>query len=176
MEKRPLGKTGLRVSEIALGCEGFVGKTEAECRALFDRAFAAGVNCMDLFSPDPALRSAIGALLRGRREQFVLQAHLCTIWKDGQYEVTRREDEVRASFCDLLERLGTDYLDIGMIHYVDSVETWKKIAEGPVLRFAREEREKGHIRCLGLSSHNPEAALAAVESGAIDVLMFSVNP
>ena len=81
MEYRELGRTGLRVSEIGLGCEGFVGKTEEETQALMTQAVEAGVNCMDLYTPDPDLRSRVGRALRGRREQFVLQAHLCTVWQ-----------------------------------------------------------------------------------------------
>ena len=46
MEYRELGRTGLRVSEIGLGCEGFVGKTEEETQALMTQAVEAGVNCM----------------------------------------------------------------------------------------------------------------------------------
>jgi len=173
---RQLGNTGLRVSEIALGCEGFVGQDAAFCRRLFEEAAAGGINCMDLYSPDPGLRSHIGALLRGRREDFVLQAHLCTIWKDEQYCVTRALPEVRASFQDLLARLETGYIDIGMLHYVDSPALWRELAEGPVMAYAQERKAAGQIRHIGVSSHNPAAALAAAESGLIDVLMFSVNP
>ena len=43
------------------------------------QAVEAGVNCMDLYTPDPDLRSRVGRALRGRREQFVLQAHLRTV-------------------------------------------------------------------------------------------------
>ena len=72
MEYRELGRTGLRVSEIGLGCEGFVGKTEEETQALMTQAVEAGVNCMDLYTPDPDLRSRVGRALRGRRGQYRL--------------------------------------------------------------------------------------------------------
>ena len=176
MEYRELGHTGLRVSEIGLGCEGFVGKTEEETQALMTQAVEAGVNCMDLYTPDPDLRSRVGRALRGRREQFVLQAHLCTVWQNGQYKATRDIGEVRASFEDMLRRLETDYIDVGMIHYVDTMDTWNTVANGEVMRYALEQKRAGRIRCIGLSSHNPEVALAAVESGLVEVLMFSVNP
>lgn len=173
---RELGATGIKVSEIGLGCEGFSGRDETFTRELFQIAFDHGVNCMDLFSPDPDLRSRIGRALRGKREQFVMQAHLCTIWRDGQYERTRNISEVRASFEDLLERLETPYVDVGMIHYVDSVEGWREIENGDVIRYARELKASGKIRHIGISSHNPAAALEAVKSGLVKVLMFSVNP
>lgn len=176
MNYRELGSTGLRVSEIGLGCEGFVGRDEEFTKEMFDLAFEQGVNCMDLYSPDPELRSRIGKVLHGRRDNFIIQAHLCTVWQDGQYKASRKIDEVKASFIDLLKRLETNYVDIGMIHYVDSVETWHGIAQGDVMKYAREQKAAGSIRHIGLSSHNPTAALEAVESGLIDVLMFSINP
>ena len=113
----------------------------------------------------------MGRALRGRREQFVLQAHLCTVWQNGQYKATRDIGEVRASFEDMLRRLETDYIDVGMIHYVDTMDTWNTVANGEVMRYALEQKRAGRIRCIGLSSHNP-----AVESGLVEVLMFSVNP
>lgn len=176
MEYRILGRTGLKVSEIALGCEGFNGQSDSFCQSLFDLALKNGVNCMDLYSPNPQVHRAVARAIRGRREKFVLQAHLCTIWQDGQYKRTRSPSEVKRAFEDLLKNLETDYLDIGMIHYVDSLEDWKKIQDGPVMAYALEQKRAGRIRHIGLSSHNPRAALAAVESGLIEVLMFSVNP
>jgi predicted aldo/keto reductase-like oxidoreductase len=176
MNYRTLGKTGLAVSEIGLGCEGFNGKSREDARALFRLAFEHGVNCMDLYTPNPAVHGFVADAMQDRRESFVLQAHLCTIWKKGQYECTRRPDEVKLAFEHLMRNLRTDYLDIGMIHFVDSPETWSQIAEGPVMEFALAQKKAGYIRHLGVSSHNPEAALAAVQSGLVDVLMFSVNP
>ena len=134
------------------------------------------MNCLDLYSPDPEMRSRLGRALRGRRDRFVLQAHLCAVWKDGQYKRTRDIGEVRAGFEDLLTRLETDWVEIGMIHYVDSLEDWARVKDGPVMAYAQELKRQGRIGCIGLSSHNPQAAAAAVDSGQIDVLMFSVNP
>ena len=176
MKYRELGNTGLMVSEIGLGCEGFSGRNEAFDREMFAYALENGINCMDLYSPDPDLRSRIGSVLYGRRNDFILQAHLCTVWKNGQYKATRDIREVRASFDDLLFRLNTDHIDVGMIHYVDSVDTWRRIRDGEVMRYAEELKAAGKIREIGLSSHNPVAAMEAVKSGLIRVLMFSVNP
>ena len=136
----------------------------------------AGANLIDLYSPDPEMRSALGEAMAGRRESFVLQAHLCTAWKDGQYERTRDIGEVRRSFEDQLERLGTSWVDIAMIHYVDSESDWHAVETGEVMRYAQSLVSEGRARAVGLSSHNPAAARLAVESGQIDVLMFSVNP
>jgi len=173
---RELGRTGIMVSEIGLGCEGFAKKEEDFVEEMFKMALAHGVNCMDLYSPDPELRDRIGKVLRGKRENFIIQAHLCSAWQGGQYKCTRNINEVKAAFEDLLARLETSYIDIGMIHYVDSVPAWREIANGDVMKYALELKESGKIHCIGVSSHNPAVALEAVNSGLIEVLMFSVNP
>ena len=176
MRYRPLGNTGLSVSEIGLGCEGFLERDDAFTQAMFARAFAGGINCMDFYSPDPDMHRRVGRAVGTRRGQFVYQAHLCTVWQDGQYKATRNLKEVIPSFEGMLRNLGTDYADVGMIHYVDSMAVWKQVAEGGILEYAQKRKQEGVIRHIGMSSHNPLVALEAVKSGAIEVLMFSVNP
>lgn len=176
MQYKPLGNTGILVSEIGLGCEGFNNKDEKETLELFDYAISQGVNCMDLYSPKPDLHRRIARALKGRRQQFVLQAHLCTLWDGDQYKATRNLQEVKDNFALMLKNLETDYVDVGMIHYVDSLELWQKIRDEGILDYAKEQKAAGHIRHIGLSSHNPIVALEAIREEAVEVLMFSVNP
>ena len=63
MNYRILGRTGLKVSEIALGCEGFLDKTPQQANQLFGLAAENGVNCMDLYSPNPQLHRFVGSAL-----------------------------------------------------------------------------------------------------------------
>ncbi len=176
MRYRELGNTGLMVSEIGMGCEGFGEDACRRTKELFDVAEELGINYFDLYTSDPAIRASVGEALLGRREKFIIQSHICSVWKDGQYKRTRDICEVKAAMEELLRLLKTDYIDVGMIHYCDSLKDWETIKNGPVLAYAKELKEQGVIRHIGLSSHNPEVALAAVQSGHIEVLMFSVNP
>lgn len=173
---RTLGKTGIKVSAIALGCEGFSGKSHEEARRMMDFAIENGINFIDIYASDPEMRSTIGAALRGRREGFVIQGHVGSVWKNGQYERTRNVADSKAAFQDLLERLETDYIDVGMIHYSDEEADFHRIFDGEFIEFVKELKASGKIHAIGLSSHNPVIAKKAVETGLIDVLMFSVNP
>ncbi len=173
---RDLGKTGLKVSEIGMGCEGFAEENCKMTKKLFDAAEIAGINYFDLYTSNPAVRKAVGDALRGRREKFIAQSHICSVWQNGQYKRTRKLSEVKAGFEESLELLQTNYIDVGTIHYCDALDDWENIVSGGILDYARELKAKKIIRHIGLSSHNPQVALKAVESGAIEVLMFSVNP
>ena len=176
MNYRELGSTGLKVSEIALGCEGMTEENYTMCQKFFDLAEKEGINYFDLYSPNPELRSAIGRALTGRREKFIIQSHLCSVWKDGQYQRTRNLREVKAGFEEMMRLLQVEFIDVGMIHYCDALSDWDEIINNGILDYARELKAKGLIHHIGLSSHNPQVALKAVESKSIEVLMFSVNP
>ena len=176
MRYRMLGNTGLKVSEIGMGCEGFSEENFTMAKKLFDIAEAEGVNYFDLYASNPAIRSAVGEAMKGRREKFIAQSHIGSIWQNGQYKRTRKLAEVKAGFEESLKQLQTDYIDIGTIHYCDDLKDWNTIVNGGTLDYARQLKSEGIIKHIGLSSHNPLVALEAVESGAIEVLMFSVNP
>lgn len=176
MKYRKIKRCGnLAVSEIALGCEGFIGKTREEFKKMLDRAMELGINFIDMYTPNPEFRDNLGAAIAGRRDKIVLQGHICAVWEDGQYLRTRDIKKTKEAFEDQLKRLGTDYLDIGMIHYVDGESDFQEVFQGEVIRYCKELKAEGKIRAIGLSSHNPVIARKAVESGLIDVLMFSVN-
>lgn len=176
MEYRILGRTGLRVSAIALGCEGFIGKNADEVKADFDFAISRGINFIDIYSPNPDLRRNIGQALAGRRDEFVIQGHLSTVWENDQYLRTRETAKIIPAFEKQLEELSTDYVDIGMIHYVDAEDDFHTVFDGEIIRIAQHLKAEGKIRHIGMSSHNPVVARMAVETGLIDVLMFSINP
>lgn len=176
MNYRELGSTGLKVGEIGMGCEGFSEENCEMAGKLFDFAEKQGINYFDLYTPNPGVHRAVGNALKGRREKFIIQGHLCSAWINGEYKRTRKLSEVQKAFETQMKNLQTDYLDIGMIHYCDALSDWQTILDNGVLDYARELKAAGKIHHIGLSSHNPEVALKAVESGAIEVLMFSVNP
>ena len=165
MNYRELGATGLKVSEIGLGCEGFAESNRAMARTLFDEAERLGINYFDLYASDPEIRRAVGEALTGRREKFLIQSHLCSVWENGQYLRTRNLAKVKDGFEEMMRLLKTDYLDVGMIHYCDDERDWNAIVENGILEYALEVKRQGRIRHIGLSSHNPKVALKAIQSG-----------
>ena len=56
-----------------------------------------------------------------------IQGHIGTCWVNGQYKRTRDVAETKAGFEDMLKRLGTDFIEVGMIHITDSPEQWKEL-------------------------------------------------
>ncbi len=112
MNYRKLGKTGLEISEIGMGCEGFFEDNCDMTSKLFDYAQENGINYFDLYASDPKMRKAVGDALKGRRDKFYIQSHLCSIWKNGQYLRSRNLKEVKEGFEESLSLLQTDYLDV----------------------------------------------------------------
>ena len=72
--------------------------------------------------------------------------------------------------------MNTDYMDLGMIHYVDSQEDWDICMNTEFIQYVHKLHDEGTIRHIGLSTHNPKIALQAVETGFVEMILFSVNP
>ena len=176
MRYRELGNTGLQVSEIGLGAEWLERHTEEEVKAVIQRCESYGINILDCWMSNPEVRTKIGNAICGHREKWVIQGHFGSTWQEGQYVRTRDQPKVKEAFQDLLTRLQTDYIDLGMIHFVDSEAEFRQVMEGEFLAYVKEQREKGVIRHIGMSTHNPQVAKLAALSGEIEMLLFSVNP
>lgn len=176
MNKRRLGKTELAVSEIGFGGEWLERHPEEESIELIKYAGSKGINIIDCWMADPKSRDIIGKAVEGNRENWFIQGHIGSTWQDGQYVRTRDMDKVVPAFEDLLKRLHTDYVDLGMIHFVDSKEDWDNLNSNGFMDYVKELKKKKIIRHIGMSSHNPEIAKVAVESGIVEMILFSINP
>lgn len=176
MKRRRLGKTGLLVSEIGFGGEWLERHPEQEGIDLIHYASAQGINILDCWMADPKSRDIIGKGIKDNRSRWYIQGHIGSTWKDGQYFRTRDMRYVRPAFEDLLARLQTDYIDLGMIHYVDSEQEWEQIQHSDYLDYVMDLRRRGVIRHIGISSHNPMVAMKAAQSGYVEMILFSINP
>ncbi|MBO4495615.1 MAG: aldo/keto reductase [Clostridiales bacterium] len=176
MKLRQLGKTGLMVSEIGFGGEWLERHEFDESVKLLKYAHEKGINIVDCWMPDPKSRDIIGKAMEGCREFWYVQGHIGSTYQDGQYVRTRDMKFVKPAFEDLLERFHTDYIDLGMIHYIDSEEEWNTVMNGEFIEYVHELKREGKIRHIGLSTHNPKIGKLAVETGFIEMILFSINP
>lgn len=176
MRYRTLGKTGLRVSEIGFGGEWLARHERSESAGLIRYAHEKGINLIDCWMSDPKSRDIIGDAIHDCREEWFVQGHIGSVWRNEQYDKTRELAVARSAFEDLLRRLRTDYIDLGMIHFCDSEEEWDAIQGSDYLKYVFELKEKGVIRHIGMSCHNPRVAVKAARSGYVEMLLFSINP
>ena len=176
MKYKVLGKTGLKVSEIGFGGEWLERHEEAESVELIRYAHEKGINIIDCWMADPKSRDIIGKAMEGCRDAWYVQGHVGSTYQNGQYVRTRDMKFVKPAFEDLLTRLKTDYIDLGMIHYVDTEEDWNNIMNGEFIKYVHELHDKGIIKHIGLSTHNPKIGKLAVNTGFIEMILFSINP
>lgn len=176
MEYRQIGRTGLQAGVVGLGCEHLDGKPYAVVEETIHAALDNGINLMDLFMPGEEVRSNIGRALAGRRDRMMIQGHICSVDLNQQYDISRDPAVCRRCFETLLRCLRTDYIDFGMLFFVDSAADYSAAFESDILEYAQDLKRRGVIRAIGASSHNPVTARRIVESGVVDLLMFSINP
>ncbi len=176
MKFRELGRTGLMVSEIGLGGEWLERHNADEVKEVIDTCEREGINILDCWMSEPNVRSNIGHAIKGHRDKWIIQGHIGSVWENGQYVRTRDLEKVKPAFEDLLSRLQTDFIDLGMIHFVDTEEEFDLAINGEFMDYVRQLKRDGAIRHIGMSSHNPEMVKKAVCQGEIEMVLFSVNP
>lgn len=176
MKYRELGSTGIKVSEIAFGAEFLVERPYEDTEVLIKACEENGINFLDCWMSEPDVRSHLGRAIRNNRENWIVQGHIGSTWQNNQYVRTRDMDEVIPAFEDFMNRFQIDTLDFGMIHYVDQIEDYNEIMDGPFIEYVRQLKKDGTIAHIGLSTHNPVIGLLAAENPEIELLMFSINP
>ncbi len=176
MRYRRLGKTDLMLSEIGLGAEWLERRSREEVAAVVRCCEEQGINVFDCWMSEPEVRSNLGHAIAGRREKWHIQGHIGSTWQGGQYVRTRDLKFVKPAFEDFLQRMQTDYVDIGVINYVDEVKDFDLIMNGEFIHYVHELKRNGIIRYVGMSTHNPLIGQMAVRSGEVDMIMFSINP
>ena len=172
MDKRKLGRQGLEVSTLGLGCMGmsfaYHPAEEADCLKVLDRSLELGIHFWDTAqSYGPFTNEQLlGKALKGRREKVVLATKFG--WKDGKASPENLDgsaENVRQSVEGSLKRLGTDHLDLLYLHRADP----KRPIEETVGAMAAMVKE-GKVKYLGLSEVGPQTLRRAHAAHPLSVL------
>ncbi len=163
LPSRPLGKTGVKVSAVNMGC----GKPPTP--RLLDHAYDVGVRYLDTAASYGKGKSevAIGEWFEksGKRKDFFL------VTKQGG-----KPEDMLTNLDTRLAGLKTDVIDLYFSHGLDKPEAFKDSALKAV---AEKLKKSGKVKFFGFSCHEgkaPELLTAAAESGFIDAIMFPYSP
>ena len=174
MKFRNLGKTGLSVSEIGLGCEHLDRKPFEQTKETIDAALAQGTNFIDCFMPGKEVRENIMKTLGNRRKDIIIQGAVGSTDLEHQFDKSRDMPIVKRYFDDMIRIFG--YVDIAMLFFVDSEKDFEDVFTDEYLGYVQSLKQKGDIRSIGVSTHNPVIAKKTIETGIPEVLFFSLNP
>ena len=176
MQYRSIGKTGMSASIIGFGGEHLDRKPYNQVEETVNAALEQGINMLDLFMPGDEVRSNFGRAMAGKRDKFLIQGHIGSTDINQQYDVSRDLTTCQKYFEKLMKNLNTDYIDFGMLFFIDSQEEFDKVFNSDIITYAEKLKKQGTIRAIGASSHNPLIAKKMVETGLIELIMFSINP
>ena len=167
--RRPLGSTGLNVAPLGLGGGplGDLGISDADAARVIDTALDAGVDLIDTAPSYGASEDRLGQALRERGDRVVLVTK-------GGYGVPGVPDwspaVITRGVDEALARLGTDYLDVFLLHSCDRA----RLEAGDLLEPLVAARAAGKVRAIGYAGDG-DALAWAVRCPEVDVVECSVN-
>jgi predicted aldo/keto reductase-like oxidoreductase len=164
-----LGKTGIKTSRLAIGTGTMGGKEQKDVGVqgmvkLFRYALDQNVRWWDTATTYATNPHVAAALKEIKRDKVVITTK------------TRKRDPkaVRKDIDNIRKTLGTDYLDIVLLHCLTDPD-WRNNMKG-VMDALSEEKEKGHIRAVGCSCHSFGALEATADEPWIEVNLARINP
>lgn len=174
---RPLGRTGLTVSEIGFGCASWWGKPAFDERAaigLVHKALDLGVTLFDTGASYSAgeAEPRLGRALRGRDVSDLVVATKAGTYHAGGGRIARdfSPAAVRASAEQSLRALGLEALPLLQLHGPAISELTDEL-----LALLQDLKREGLVRTLGLNSFDPAVIERAIAEPAFDAVMVDYN-
>ncbi len=172
----PHGTPREKFGVLGLGMGGIQHTPPEQIEAIIRKAIAHGINFFDLCAGG-AVYAPFGRAIAGQREKVFLQVHFGAVYdENGEYGWCRDFATIQKTFAWELEVLGTDYVDFGFLHCVDTHEDFDKLLEIGLVDHLKQLKAEGKVRHLGFSSHTPQVANRILDTGLMDMMMFSINP
>ena len=176
MERRPFGRTGLDVSAVGFGCwevgGGYGDVEESQFARAVGRALDLGVNCFDTAEGYGmgASERALGQALGRRRDEAVVVTKFGMNYRDKPNLRDSSRDRVAASIDKSLKNLGTDCVDVFMIHWPDRLTPFDETMEA-LDQVVRD----GKARFVGVSNFKVEEVEACAATRRVDVVQYGWN-